>query len=180
MAALASLAKTLQRDRDTLGVLRQVTAQLKQEHALLLSVLKYLPCGVVIASAPTGKLIMGNEVMTEIFRQPLENSRNILDHRAWKIFHRDGSAYEHDEWPMARAILYGEIVTGEISKIQRGDRSYGYVISNAAPLRDHKGQIIAGMLTMMEISGPPAVRLVEKTRQLNARNRLIEHKRRVA
>lgn len=173
--ALASLAKTLQKDRDTLGVLRQVTAQLKQEHALLLSVLQHLPCGVVIASAPSGRLIVGNHVMEDIFGHPFESLKKTLNHRDWKVFHADGRPYEDDEWPMARAILYGEVVAGEISKVQRADRSHGYVIANAAPLRDHKGQIVAGMLAMMEIPNPPF-----GGRQANAKNRLIEQKRRVA
>ncbi|HYL16111.1 MAG TPA: hypothetical protein VEV41_23970 [Terriglobales bacterium] len=173
--ALASLAKTLQKDRDTLGVLRQVTAQLKQEHALLLSVLQYLPCGVVIASAPSGRLIMGNHVMEDILRQPFEGLKDVLNRRQWKLLHPDGRPYKDDEWPMARAILYGEVVAGEISKIQRADRSYGYVIANAAPLRDHRGKIVAGMLAVMEIPRPPI-----GGRVANGKKPLIEHKRRVA
>src|SRR5437016_14514363 len=90
MDALASLAKTLQKDRDTLGVLRQVTNQLKQEHALLLSVLQRLPCGVLIASAPSGRLIMSNQVMEQIFRQPFETSKNVLRHREWTSFNANG------------------------------------------------------------------------------------------
>jgi PAS domain-containing protein len=173
--ALVSLAKTLQKDRDTLGVLRQVTAQLKQEHALLLSVLQHLPCGVVIASAPSGRLITGNHVMDDILGHPLESVKNMLNYRDWKVFHADGRPFEGDEWPMARAILYGEVVVGEIFKIQRADGSYRYVITNAAPLRDHKGQTVAGMLAMMEIPRPPVGR-----RLMNRKKRLIEHKRRVA
>ncbi|PYX84170.1 MAG: hypothetical protein DMG70_07340 [Acidobacteria bacterium] len=157
--ALASLAKTLQKDRDTLGVLRQVTNQLKQEHALLLSVLQHLPCGVLIASAPSGRLIMSNQVMEQIFRQPFETSKDVLSHREWKLFHANGRPCDPNEWPMNRAIFYGEIVTCEVFKIRRADRSYGYVVANAAPLRDHRGQIIAGMLTMMEISGLPLGRV---------------------
>src|SRR5437879_3153881 len=81
MDALASLAKTLQKDRDTLGVLRQVTDQLKQEHALLVSVLQHLPCGVLIASAPEGRLIMSNRVMEQIFQQSFATSKDVLKDR---------------------------------------------------------------------------------------------------
>ena len=88
-----------------------------------------------------------------------ETSKDVLSHREWKLFHANGRPCDPNEWPMNRAIFYGEIVTCEVFKIRRADRSYGYVVANAAPLRDHRGQIIAGMLTMMEISGLPLGRV---------------------
>ena len=166
--ALASLAKTLHKERDTLDVLRQVTDQLKQEHALLVSVLQHLPCGVLIATAPSGRLVMSNRVMEQVFRQPFETSKDVLNHREWKLFHPNGQPCDPNEWPIHRAVYYGEIVNGEVFKMRRADQSYGYVVANAAPLHDHKGRIIAGMLTMTEISGPPPGRLA------NGRKRLVE------
>ena len=157
--ALASLAKTLHKDRDTLGVLRKVTDQLKQEHALLVSLLQHLPCGVLIAAVPSARLIMSNQVIEQIFRQSFGTSKDVLNHHEWKLFHLDGQPCDLNESPIHRAIFYGEVVTGEVFKMQRSDGSYGYVIANAAPLRDHRGKVIAGMMTMTEISEPRLARL---------------------
>lgn len=96
---------------------------------------------------------MGNDLVEQIWRLPLRKP-GAPHYREWRAFHLDGRPYATHDWPLSRAISYGEEVTGEVSAIRRGDGTYGYVISNAAPLRDHKGQIIAGMLAVMEIPGP--------------------------
>ena len=152
--ALIALAENITQDRDRLSILRKLSEQLKTERSLLLTVLQHLPCGVMIAGAPDGNLIMGNDLVEQIWRMPLRKLGSAPNYREWKAFHLDGRPYEIEDWPLARAIGYGEEVRGEVSAIRRGDGTYGYVMSNAAPLRDHKGQIIAGMLAVMEIPGP--------------------------
>jgi PAS domain-containing protein len=151
--ALTALAENISQERDRISLLRKLTEQLKTERSLLFTVLQHLPCGVVIAKAPGGDLVMGNELIEQIWRLPLRKL-GTQHYRGWEAFHPDGRPYEAQDWPLARAIEYGEEVLGEVSVIRRGDGTYGYVMSNATPLRDHKGQIIAGMLAVMEIPSP--------------------------
>ncbi|HET7441343.1 MAG TPA: hypothetical protein VFJ47_08580 [Terriglobales bacterium] len=156
--ALTALAENISQDRDRLSILRKLSQQLKTERSLLVTVLQHLPCGVIIASAPSGNLIIGNDLVEQIWRLPLRKVGGLEGYREWKAFHLDGRPYQLEDWPLTRAITYGEEVRGEVSSIQRKDGTFAYVVSNAAPLRDHKGQIVAGMLAVMEIPRPVKAR----------------------
>lgn len=158
--ALTALAENINQDRDRLSILRKLTEQLKTERSLLLTLLQHLPCGVLIAGAPSGSLIMGNGLVERIWRLPLGKVGSLEGYREWKAFHLDGRPYAPEDWPLARAIAYGEEVRGEVSSIQRSDGSLTFVVSNAAPLRDHKGQIVAGMLAVMEVPNPARAKRV--------------------
>ena len=88
--------------------LHQLVNQLKTERAFLETALRQMPCAVMIADAPSGRLRAPNDMVDEILREPFYAAKSIEDYGHWKAFHADGRAYEPHEWPMARAIRYGE------------------------------------------------------------------------
>jgi PAS domain S-box-containing protein len=66
---------------------RERTAQIEHDRALLETVLRQMPAGVMVAEAPSGRLLLGNEQMTRILRgvtdqrhRPLMASRG----RSWQ------------------------------------------------------------------------------------------------
>jgi PAS domain S-box-containing protein len=126
--------------------------ELSAQHQKLTEVLRQMPAGVMIAEAPSGKLIMGNEQMAQILRHEFLPSANVEEYTAYKAFHPDGRPYEPQEWPLARSIAAGEVVTNEEIEILRGDGTRGAVISNAAPIRDGGGRIVAGVVSFFDIT----------------------------
>lgn len=133
-------------------LLRQVVQQVRQERAFFHAVLQQMPAGVIIATAPEGRLIMGNEQVEKIVGQPFLACQNFEEYGQWKGFHLDGRPYQRDEWPMTRAIKFGESVAGEEIKFQRGDGGWCHVSCNSAPVRDEQGHIIAGVVSLYEIA----------------------------
>ena len=134
------------------SLLQYLSEQLRIERSFLQTILQQLPSGVVIASAPSGALTMGNLEVERIWRASFKASRSIAEYDEYIGFHPDGSRYKPEEWPMSRAILRGEEVRGERIKIQRGDNTFGYISINAAPIRDSNGKIIAGVVTINDIT----------------------------
>jgi hypothetical protein len=95
--------------------LHQLVSQLRTERSFLETALKHMPCGVMIADAPSGRLRGPNKMVDEIMRERFFPAKSIQDYSHWKGFHPDGRAYEPHEWPMARAIKYGEEIAGKRS-----------------------------------------------------------------
>jgi signal transduction histidine kinase/PAS domain-containing protein len=126
--------------------------QIETERSLLEAVLAQMPSGVVIAEAPSGKLILGNEQVEKIWRQGYVAAGDVEGYRAYTGFHADGRSYEPEEWPLARSIHRGEVIQDEEIIFKRGDASYGVMSVASAPVHDQDGQITAGVATFSDIS----------------------------
>lgn len=122
------------------------------ERALLKAVLQHLPAGVLLAEAPSGRLILGNDQLSRILRRPFVPSTCFAEYDAYEGFHPDGRPYQPLEWPLARSVLQGEEVTGEEIHFVAGDGSIVIACCNAAPLRDQEGRIIAGLAVFFDVT----------------------------
>lgn len=131
---------------------KEMEALLQREHAQLEAVLQQLPVGVVIAEAPTGKLIHGNSEVERIWAQEFIRSEEISEYEAYRGYHPDGRPYLPREWPLARAIANGEHVDQEEIEVQRGDGSWGWMVVSAAPIRDTQDNILAGVATLTDVT----------------------------
>jgi PAS domain S-box-containing protein len=144
-----------QRSAAALGSKAEATAlwqQLATERSFLEAVLQQMPAGVIIAEAPTGKLILGNQQVEQIWRQPFRPSTDIDQYQAYQGFHEDGTPYAPEEWPLARAILTGEAVEGEEIQFRRGDDTWGTMEVYATPVLNAQGEIIAGVVTFRDVT----------------------------
>ena len=168
---------------------RRLMQELEEQRMLLEAVLHQMPGGVAVMSA-TGKLILANEQVEQIFRQPVPPDIGVKQLTKFKIFHPDGRPYRLEEYPLARAVLKGETIIDEDIDFQRGDGSRGTFRASAAPIRDRHGDIMAGVVTFDDITerkqtekkiqklnvelGSRIREVSERTRQLEAANKELE------
>lgn len=134
-------------------ILQKLVRQLRLERAFLQTVLDQMPVGVVLAEAPSGRLILGNKKLEELLRERFFAAQTIDQYAHWRGFRADGSAYQPNDWPLARAILFGDAVRGEVVRIRRGDRTFGLFEVSASPIRDEKGLIAAAVASYLDVSG---------------------------
>lgn len=118
----------------------------------LREVLDQMPCAVAIVEAPSGKLLLANEQNATIFRQPTVPLAGISAYARFRAIHEDGRELQPHEWPISRAVTTGEVVRGEEIHIVRADGSHGHVRVNASPIRDAKGNVVAGIVTYDDIT----------------------------
>ncbi len=132
---------------------RQVASKrIEVERAFLEAVLQQMPAGVMIAEAPLGRLILSNEQAEKIFRHPILSVANFEGYDQYKGFYPDGRPYEVNDLPLIRAVLKKEVVVGEEIDYQCGDGVRRIVSTNAAPICDRSGKIIAGVVTFEDIT----------------------------
>ncbi len=145
------------------------TAELEAERARLEAVLRQMPSGVVIAEAPSGRILLSNKSAEQIRRWPLPPGVEFEEHKKYndklKGFHPDGRPYRPEEWPLARSIRAGEQVVGEEIDILRGDGAWGTVRASSSPIRDRDGRIVAGVAIFYDITEQK--RAEEEIRRLN-------------
>jgi chemotaxis methyl-accepting protein methylase/signal transduction histidine kinase len=132
--------------------------RLGQERGLLDAVVQQIPAGVIVAEAPSGRLILGNKRIEEIFKQSLPPAANISEYPAWRGFHPDSRPYQPAEWPLARSLANGEVISGEQIVLQRGDGSYATVFATSAPIRDAAGHVFAGVVAFLDATEQVAER----------------------
>jgi PAS domain S-box-containing protein len=148
-AALVSVAvenARLAGERDRL------MGQVSEERARFDAVLEEMPAGVIIAEAPSGRLIRGNEQVERIWRHPFLQAAAAGDYGIYKGFHPGGRPYQPGEWPLLRSLRSGEMVNGEEITILRGDGTEGVISVSSAPIRDIRERIIAGVAIFSDVT----------------------------
>ncbi len=138
--------KEMERERERLLL------SLAAEQAWLEAVLHQMPAGVIIAEAPSRKVVLGNEQVEHILRQPLAGNPAAEQHFSWKAFHPTGRLYSDDEWPLSRSIGEGDTVVGEEIDFERGDKTRGIMRASSAPIRDRDGRIVAAVMVFDDIT----------------------------
>lgn len=125
---------------------------LAAERAQFETVLQQMPAGVIIAEAPTGKLLLSNQQAEQIWRNPVLTAHDMSEYQAYQGFHPDGSLYKSEEWPLARSLMAGEVVTDEEIRFVRGDGTAGVMAVSSTPIYDQQGEITAGVVIFQDIT----------------------------
>ncbi|HYH98913.1 PAS domain S-box protein, partial [Hyalangium sp.] len=153
--------KVVQRAATFLDITQRRTAELERqrllsdieaERARLAGVLDQLPAGVILAEAPSGRMVMGNRQVETILGMPFLQAEHIGEYSRYPGFHPDGRPYAPEEWPLARSLRTGEVVQGEETEIRRPEGPRIILLSSSAPLRDRAGQISSAVVTFVDVT----------------------------
>ncbi len=126
--------------------------QLAFEHEQLRTVIQQLPAGVIVAEAPSGQLLLGNNQVEAIWGHPFRAASTVEGYSEYRGFHPDGRPYAPQEWPLARSIGTGEVVVNEEIDFLRGDSTCGTMLVSSAPIRNPAGEIVAGVVVFEDIT----------------------------
>ena len=137
--------------------LNRLTQALEMKQDFLEAVLRQMPSGVIIAEAPKGRLVLGNDQMERILGFSLVPSTYLLDynrHQGHQVFHGDGRPYLPEEWPLVRSLVVGESVNNEEMVFFQTPEIKKTIIVNSAPIRNRDGEIVAAVAVFRDISPP--------------------------
>jgi two-component system, cell cycle sensor histidine kinase and response regulator CckA len=131
---------------------REARTALEAERARLATVLDNIPVAVVLAEAPSGRVIYRNRTVGLLSGLDDDPVDSIAAYGRLTGLHSDGRPYAKTEWPLARAVLQGETVSGEEIEITRLDGSRAILSMNAAPIRDASGAIVAAVTAFHDVT----------------------------
>jgi PAS domain S-box-containing protein len=144
------------------------TQELEQERAQLVSIVEQMPGGVIVAEAPSGRIVSVSEQARELLGiRDGESLRRL----AGKAFKSDGTPYGPDETPMARA-LHGEVVVAERIEIVTQDDERRVLRVSAAPVRDRAERITAGVALLDDVTQRESREQAERDFVTNAAHEL--------
>ncbi|MGE3609311.1 MAG: ATP-binding protein [Bacteriovoracaceae bacterium] len=124
---------------------------LDQERRRLEAVIQEMPAGIVLAQAPSGEILMRNNLMDEILGGFIPIN-SIQDFSKYIGFNEKGRKYGAFDWPVARSIINGEIVSNEEVSIKKVNGDFCNLSISSAPIRNSKGQIIAAVGVHIDIT----------------------------
>jgi PAS domain S-box-containing protein len=89
----------------------------------------------------------------ELFKQPTSQTgaRTLLDFLDVG-FRTDRCPNESKQWLLARAVLNGEVVKDEEFEHVLSDSERRYIVANSAPVRNDRGDIIAGVVALQDVT----------------------------
>jgi PAS domain S-box-containing protein len=117
----------------------------------LRGVIEQLPLGVVVAEAPTGRLLLHNAEAERLWRHPVIAAAHVDDYAQYRGIHADGTRYSSADYPIQSA-LSGTAVRSHEMQYLRGDGTYAWFSVDAAPVRNLDGVIVAAVVTFTDIT----------------------------
>jgi PAS domain S-box-containing protein len=169
-------------ERENAALLRQS----RENRSTLQSVIEQCPTGLVIAEAPSGRIVAFNAQAEEILGHPMLTTEDYHGFEQYGALHSDGTRYQADEHPLARALVHGEVVDQEEVLYRRGDGRIVTLSANAAPIHGENGSVSAAVVTFSDITKRKQAeeelaalnetleeRVVERSAELNRTNALL-------
>ena len=133
-------------------VRRQASADLRAERQLLEQTLTQLPAGVILAEAPSGRIVLANQQMPQILGHAAIEADSIEDYSPYQGFTLDHASVPADRGPLARAIRAGEVTHDEAILYQTGDGRRITLRVSAAPIAGPTGMTVAGVVVVQAVS----------------------------
>lgn len=126
--------------------------QIESERDRLTRILEQMPIGVIIAEAPSGRLLFHNIEASRLFHRPFLVAEDYRGYPKYGAVRDDGLPYQAEEYPAARSLMAGEIVKSEELKYRLEDSTEAYFSVNSAPIYDSEGRMVLTIVTFIDIA----------------------------
>jgi len=131
---------------------RQAAADVRAERHRLEQTLHQLPVGVMLAEAPSRRVVLGNRQATEILGHGILPDEPDGDYDGYELLTLQRERVKRDDGPLARAIRLGEVVEDEDMLYRTGPGRVIILRISAAPIRAEDGSVVAGVLVFQDVS----------------------------
>ncbi len=130
----------------------QLLEQLWTARGRLEGVLRQMPAGVVIAEAVSGRIVLENEQMRQIWPPSRSATDDVPGREVYQFFDKNGQPYLPHEWPLARSLATGEVVNNEEVRFPRGNGDWGVMLVSSSAIRDANMGIDAAVAVLHDIT----------------------------
>lgn len=131
---------------------RERTSELDAERTRLVAILDSMPAGVMVAAAPSGRIVLTNARAAEIIRMRALAAQGVGDYGAQAGVASDGTLIGPHQWPLARALESGEHVRSERILVQQDNETWIAIEASASPLVDESGAVTGAVVVFWDVS----------------------------
>jgi PAS domain S-box-containing protein len=117
--------------------------EVAHENQTWLAILEQMPLGVVVAEVPSGRFQWHNKQAERILGHATIPVSGVGDYMRYAGLHEDGRPYQAHEYPLARAVLDGEVVEREPLRYRHGDERLIVLEVSASRLTAPRGEPLA-------------------------------------
>lgn len=129
--------------------------KLNTAQAIFRAAIEQTPVGYIIADAPEGRIQFASlEALGILARPPSSSQRLDIDKlfNDWQMSWPDGTPYAFHERPLVKAIRDGQESRDVEAIIKNQSGEERWVRVNAAPVLDHDGKLVAGVVVFQDIT----------------------------
>ena len=127
------------------------TRSLAANAARLKAIYETDPVGILVAEAPSGRIIEGNHAVASIYKYPVIHSASVDEYNQWIAFHHDGTRVESNEHPLYRVLKMSELRPELECQALRGDGTKAWIRIIGAPLHDVGGKMSGALVAIVDI-----------------------------
>ena len=128
----------------------RLVRDLEDSQARLQAIFATVPIGILVAEAPSGRLVNANGHMDHLFGSHWPRSTQVSEYGTWECFHPDGRRVLPQEYPLTQALEGEERPTIEVLR-RTDDDARHWVRLTAAPIRGASGSITGAVLAVEDI-----------------------------
>jgi len=131
---------------------REAAAELAAERRRLEQMIDQLPAGVMLAEAPSRRIVLSNRQAAEILGHGIRPYEASGDYDGYELYTLERRRLKRDEGPLARAMVDGVVVEDQDMLYVRGDGRTIVIRISAAPVRDENDEVVGGVLVFQDVS----------------------------
>ena len=139
-----------------IGARKRSEMEILQAHERVQGVLEQMPTAVVILDPASGHLQYANRKATSLFGTSLPSPAPAGSGPPFQPSlsgtRSGGQAYLAEEWPLARTLATGEVISDEEIEVIGADKVIRVFSVSSAPVRNANGAIIAVVGTFLDIT----------------------------
>jgi PAS domain S-box-containing protein len=144
--------KALEEERQVaLNQLADVVSRLEAKN-LLERVVAQLPAGIILAHAPSGRILVLNQRAEYILDLDRSQLRTVADIARAAVYTPDGKRATVEQLPSYRALTKGESVRDTLFEFRHRDGESVFALINSTPVRDPAGNVLAVVASYTDIT----------------------------
>jgi PAS domain S-box-containing protein len=135
----------------------RLIAELETERARLKAIVENIPAGVILAEAPSGRVVMVNPQVEQVLGRRVSMSPDIESYKEWLTYEVNNRPVQGHESVLAKT-LQGEDMPSREILYQRGDGKKSWIRVRGATIRDANGVIVGGVDLITDIGAEKTAR----------------------
>jgi PAS domain S-box-containing protein len=127
--------------------------QMDLERSHFETIMKQFPAGIVIAEAPSGRIVFFNDQAQALLGSDAVAASCIEDYGQIQAFTPDGKVVHAEDWPLSHALKSGVAVPGGVIRMYHPETKTDRFLSlNAAPILNSDGQVTSAVMAVFDIT----------------------------